>query len=331
MAGQTAAAPDDVLDDILALGGDPVEQYDEGESESPDSEEFAAPEEGEPEEEATQEPEESDIEPGEEEAPEEEAEEAEQVDEEPEQEPADQGNARIRALAQEAKRAQRFRPILDLLEENPDLAREIVGRKLGLVPAERQSQQSVQSQAQPQRPQMSQQELDAYWNKKLQESPAGALAEMLDLKLKAIRQQQDAQAEPVATASFKSVVRSFKSDVRDTDEQWQYYEPYFDALLKTADRNYVMSDPDTTLSALKDLAYGRWANEQRSRAKKARQAAPASARRQNPRTRLATPTSGRSGARVKQTRALTKEEAALAERYGYDLVAPDDEPESAWR
>jgi hypothetical protein len=332
MALGTSAAPDDVLDALNALGAsDDVEEI-EGEGEETSPEEIAEPEEVEGEE-ADQEPEESDEQP-EEEAPEEEVEETE---EEPDTQTATTGRtqARIQALAAEAKRAARFKPILDILEEDPNLAREVVGRKLGLVPAEsRQAQPQVQQAVQPQQ-QATKEQLQAYWTKRFSEDFAGAMAEMMDLKLKGVREESRAAGEPAAVASFKSVVRSFKADLQsgaNSDDQFEYYEPYFDALLKSADRNYVMSDPDTTLSALRDLAYGKWANDQRSRAKKAATKTQAAGRANPRRASLATAGGGAPRRAVKTTRPLNDAEKMLAERYGLDLVTPDeDEPESAWR
>jgi hypothetical protein len=324
-----AAAPEAVLDALDTLGqveGYDSEEYDAGESQT-DSEEFAAPEEVEGEE-ADQEPEETDE-------PEEESPDEVEQEEEVEAEATVEPTNRVRALAQEAKRAQRFRPILEMLEEDPTLAREIVGRKLGLVPAGEVQPRQVQLERQPQAPQWTEEQKSAYWNKRMQENPAAAIAELLDIKLGAANQANRAAAEPSAIASYKSVVRSFKADLvsgPQADEQWEYYEPYFDALLKNADRNFVMSDPDTALTALRDLAYGKWANEQRTRRAKAMRGT-SQRTRENPRQAALAQSSGGGGRRVvKQTRALNADERMLAERYGLDLVTPDeDEPESAWR
>src|SRR5438105_1809763 len=261
MVVESSAASDDVLDALNALGASDSEEEILGETED-QSEEIAEPKESEGEE-TTQESEESDEQPAEEEATEEEVEETEE-EAEPEQVQPDNRAARIQALAREAKRSQRFRPLLDMLEEDPNLAREIVGRKLGLVPADREQPRREPAPVQQQN-QMSREQLSAYWNEKFQRDFAGAFAEMMDLKLQGVRAESRAANEPAAVASFKSVVRSFKSDLQsgaNADDQFSYYEPYFDALLKSADRNYIMTDPDTTLQALRDLAYGRWANDQ---------------------------------------------------------------------
>jgi len=328
---QDSAAPDNVLDDILALGAGSDTEEILGESETSDSEEIAEPEQDDGEE-GTQDPDESDEQPEDEEASEEDVEETKEEGTEPEEEPTDRGDSRIRALAQQAKRAQKFGSVLDMLEEDPNLARELVARKLGLVPADQAVKSQPQQPVQPERQAPSKEQLQKYWTERFQTDFAGALSEFMDLKLQGVRAESRQLAEPTAVASFNSEVRSYKADLKVNDEQFEYYEPYFDALLKSADRNYVMQAPDTTLAALRDLAYGKWANEQRSRRAKAlKQGQPA--RRDNPRnSRLASSQGSRTGGPVKRTRQLTKEEEMLADRYGVDLVTEDeDEPESAWR
>lgn len=330
MPTPNSAVPDNVLDDILALGAGADADDVLGESQ-PDSEEIAEPEQGDGEE-TTQESEESEGELGEEESSEEAAEEAEQESAEPETEATDPGSSRIRALAGQAKRAQKFSSVLDMLEDDPNLARELVARKLGLVPAEKAVQSQPQQPVQAQQQAPSREQLQKYWTERFQTDFAGALSEFMDLKLRGVRDEARSLAEPTAVASFNSVVRSYKADLKGDDNQFEYYEPYFDALLKSADRSYVMQAPETTLAALRDLAYGKWANEQRGRhAKALKQGRPAG--RDNPRrSSLASSQGTRPGGSMKKTRTLTKEEEMLADRYGVDLVTEDEnEPESAWR
>jgi len=324
-----AAVPEDILAEIEGLGAEDDFADVLGDGVSPADGEFAAPEDGE----------------GEGDLP---AEEEEVVEEEVPEETEEEGDEnlpvvdprqqRIRQAVEGAKRAQKYGDILDMLEEDPNLARELIGRKLGLVPARTEQPASQAPATQPAaQPQWTEEQKSAYWNREYTRDPAGTIARIWDLKEEARQQAAQAEAEPQRNATFATVVRSFKSDMRDAtsgDPQWQYYETYFDEALKSADKRLILAKPDETLAFIRDLAYGRWVRDQRIRLKKAQAGQAPASKRETPRNRLTIgggnrPT-GRQNARP--SRPMNDEERLLADRYGWDLVSPDEnEPQSAWR
>lgn len=317
----------DLLDDTLTEGLDDLPEVEEvesddgtGESDTPDSD-LAESEEGEPG--ATDEPDGEEI--VEEEVPDE-----DEVSEEGDEELVDgspRTQARMRDLSARAARAAKFEPILEMLENDPDMAREIIAKRLGLTPRGGATEPAARPAGQgapagggagP-----TQEQVTAYWNEELKKDPAKTLVRMISW----VNEQQNAPvAQRLASANVETLVENFKGRMASADPQrWPHYEPYFDALLDQTDPNTILQSPKQTLQMLKRMAFGTWAEEQTERATKARakvRAKPAQQGRRNALTR-GTGAGGAGGRQATRTRQLSEEEQELVRRYG-DLALPEE-------
>jgi hypothetical protein len=231
---------------------------------------------------------------------------------------ASRTQARMRSLAAEAGRAKKFAPILEMLEENPALARELVARRLGLetapaaraeVPATRVPTAEEQAN------------LRMYWEGELKKDPAGALMRMITW---AQQQVVAPQAAVLAKANAETLVDGYKARLVSADpDRWPEVEPYFDALIEQADPQVLIQNPRRTLDFLRRNAYGAWMEDQEKKIAKARARATATGRttmgrRVNPRTRLTTATAAGGGNQrtlAQATRRMSDEERSLADRY----------------
>lgn len=300
------------------LGELPESEVDTGEGGIPPSE-VAESEEDEAEGPTSEGEEEGDAE-GEDEPAEEEVEEGDEPDEgeepiEEEPAPAPRTQQRIQRLSRMAARAQKFEPILEMLENDPNMAREIVARRLGLVP-QAPAREPTPAKA-PER--------TAITVESLQKDPVGTLRTL-------IREELGDRVGPaekmLTTGTVETLVDSFKARAATSDKRFGQYEQYFDALVERTDPSVILQNPKSALRMLKNMAFGEWYGDQTERIAKAQRANPPARPAQRGRRNALTTATGAGGrgqrSVARATRALTAEEQVLAERYGVDLVTPDE-------
>lgn len=233
----------------------------------------------------------------------------------PEAENEGEKDARYRALLQKLQKYEKYEPLLDILEEEPAIARRIVAQRLGLLDEE---QPRTEPTSQAQAPAWTPEQVQEYWRGEFERDPVGALTKLVS----AVVQQQTA---PQARTSLRSLTAAYKADRRAADPMFPHYEPYFDALLKSADPEKVMQDPDAAFAAMERLAFGTWAMEQREKARRAKGKKPPS---ETPRSLdVGKLTEAKSPS--KPRRQLSAEEQELARLYGEDLVRAALEEEEA--
>lgn len=234
----------------------------------------------------------------------------------PEAENEGEKDARYRALLGKLQKYEKYEPLLDILEEEPAIARRIVAQRLGLLDDE---QPRTESAPQATSPAWTPEQVQEYWRAEFERDPVQALTKLVS----AVVQQQTA---PQARTSLRSLTAAYKADRRAADPMFQHYEPYFDALLKAADPEKVMQDPDAAFAAMERLAFGTWAMEQREKARRAKGKKPP----QEPPRSLDVGKLTEARSPSKPRRQLTPEEQELARLYGEDLVrAALEEEESA--
>ena len=303
--GESAEPREVVESEVAEQEGDQTAEEVESEEESPEGEE-----EVEETEEGEEEPEE-----GEEESESEE----EEGEAEPEPAPAPRRRSREAELSARLKEFEPYAPLLDVLKEDPNLVREIVAKKLGLAP-----QAPTQAEPTQQGRQMTSEELNAAWNKRLTENPAQAINDLIAANLERV-------SGPQQKATVATVIRGYKADRRADDELFSRYENYFDALVSRADPRLIMQNAEQALSAIEATALGIFAREQRAKVRKTNKTTRQAVREEPRRGALAasrgTP---KAAGQAKAPRKLSAEEQILADRYGADAIDTSDDSESAW-
>lgn len=211
------------------------------------------------------------------------------------------------------KRYERFAPIIEMLEEEPKLSRQILAQRMGLTP-------EVEERGEPAPKEASAEEkarLVQYWQDRMQKDPLAGLAEFIQAVVR------DSVA-PVKAGGIRAAVREFKAG-RQSDPLFKHYESVFDMLVQKSRPEDL--ENENSLEALDVLAFGAWAKNQRAAAVKAN-AGRTSTPQEKPRTLASTrsaPAAG--GATPRKTR--SPEETYLADKYGEEGL-DEDEPETAW-
>lgn len=236
----------------------------------------------------------------------------------PDVSPAD----RYDTLLEELKRYRRFAPVLEMLEEEPSLARQVLAQRIA-------SGTPAQEPEKPAPTTPSDEELKAYWTRRMQEDPVGGLAEFMD---RAFEQKIAQRLGPTEAITQRSAVKDFKTDLKASDPSFVQREAIFDALIEKADKNALKANPEASLQALEVLAFGIWAKQQREAMVRAAAARKPVAK-ETPRSLgISTSEAPTAGKTAKPKRELTDEERHLAIIYP-DLVEAleeDDNEESPW-
>lgn len=232
----------------------------------------------------------------------------------------DTTEGRFKELTGQLRRYQKYDALIEMFEEQPELARKVAAKKLGLdagvreVPAAPTALTPEQEAA-----------IKEQWADAMQKDPVGTITHI-------IREVVRGETKGTKSIGVKALIREYKAERRnspDDGELFKRYEHVFDAFAKEADQAQVESDPDTALIAIENIAYGTWAREQRARAAKAKGKKGKVAARETPRS-LETPTGDRKAVPTKSRKPLTDEERDLVDRYGEDAAPDDQEPESVW-
>ncbi len=231
-------------------------------------------------------------------------------------------DTRYDELLTELKRYRRYDPIIQMFEEEPELARQVAARRF--APETQEVQAPAQAPAQPQAiSQEKMNEIRAYWERRMTEDPIGGLAEFIDRLV-------DERTTGTRVTGVKALIRNYKADRKAEDPLFAKYESVFDALVNRADVKALQDDPDTAFAAIENLAYGTWARQQRAALARAKAVNAAPPKRETPQTLATSTTTAPASGGAKPKQELSAEERYLADVYGEDLVGPDESEESVW-
>lgn len=243
---------------------------------------------------------------------------------EDEDEPGDERTrARFQKLNEELKRYKRYEHLVDMFEEEPDLARRVAAHRMG-IDVEPEPRQPVRREpVQPQGPTPEQaQQIREYWAQRFEADPISAMADLT----RQIVAEQNRGSRNVSARTAQSI---YKSQRRQADPLFSKYEPYFDQLVQSVDPDKLIEDPDGAFEAIEAMAFGRWAQEQRKAAQRAKSRNKVAERETPPPAEPRGVSKPVNKARPK--RELTEEERYLADIYGEDAVlADDEESENIW-
>jgi len=244
---------------------------------------------------------------------------AEETEEVADEKPVREGrkDPRLERILREHARLKRYEPIVDMIEEEPELGRQLAARRLGF------RTEPEQPAPQSQQPQVSDEELKEQWRQAFERDPVGAFNRLVEIKV----QQMTAGTK---VASTRALVAQYKARRIQEEPLFKHYEPLFDALAEHANPDLLTQHPDQVLDGVESMAFGRWAKDQRGKIAKARSKQPAPAK--EPKRSLDEGKQPVASKPVKQPRKLTDEEKKLADMYGDEYFGDDDEPEgNPWR
>lgn len=219
---------------------------------------------------------------------------------------------RLQRIIEDGKRYRRYAPLIDLLEEHPEITAHLMTG--GVYPQVAQPPAPAPTTPPAPRPE----ETAEYWREEIEKDPAGAVQKLVHTMV------SKATAGP-ALASARVLVESYKNRRSREDELFPYYEGLFDRLVQGTDPRMIISSPDQVLKVIEYAAFGAWAQDQWGKAKRARQTSEVPQKRETPKPLTESKGSGDSKKTAKPKRQLTPEEQALGSRYGFDLLEDDEE------
>lgn len=244
---------------------------------------------------------------------------AEETEEVAEEKPVRRSkDPRLERILKEHARLKRYEPIVDMIEEEPELGRQLAARRLGF-----RTEQPVQQQPQTQ-PQPNEEEVKEQWRQAFERDPIGALDRLIDMRV-------DQRTAGTKKTSSRALVAQYKAKRLAEEPLFRHYEQLFDVLAEQANPDMLTEYPDQVLDGVESMAFGRWAKDQRGKASKARAKQPTPVK--EPKRSLDEGKQPVASRQVKQPRKLTDEEKKLADQYGDEYFGDDDnEPEdNPWR
>lgn len=227
---------------------------------------------------------------------------------------------RYKRLLGELKRYRKYSPIVEMFEEEPELARRVLAQRMGLGEEKAPAEEAPAKTATPTPEQV--ESIKKYWERRMQEDPVGALAEFFG-------RMMDERLEGTKQIGVKSVIRDFKADRKAADPLFTQYEDIFDTLVKKANTQVLQDDPDSSLQGLEVLAFGIWAKKQREAMARAKTREKPSVK-EKPRSLSTSTSAGPAKGSAKPKRALTEEERYLANLYGEENLDTEEEEKSVW-